>query len=161
MLRILILWELDLTLIILMVAVGEYVGLMLARRRGLTSNVSRLVTHGFLAAVSVIYAAGTFWTWRMLPHPESLAHSTAVNGAYLVIGVLAGLVAAYELWAHSRAMARKLTLSVPRLITHLVIFTLTVTLFGMATTRRQFYEEELERGYGAIPPSHTTAPPTP
>ncbi len=161
MLRMLTIWELDLTLIILMVAVGEYVGLVLARRRGLTRNVSRLATYGFLAVLSLIYVAGTLWTWRMLPRPESLAHSTAVNRAYLIMGVLAALVATYELWQHSLAMARKLTLSVPRLITHLVILTLAVTLIGMAVTRRQFYVEELERGYGAIPPSHSAAPPTP
>ena len=148
MLRLLVLWEVELALAIFLVATGEYIGLVFARRQGLTRNVSRLVTHGFMAALSLIYAAGALWWWRALRQPEALAgvvDSPAVNWTYLPLGTMIGVVACYELWQHARAMALGLTRSVPRLITHLVMVLLIVMLIGLSVSRWQFYVDE----YGA------------
>ncbi len=148
MLRLLILWEVQLAMALVLVASGEVIALIFARRKGLTRNVSRLVTHGFIAAISLIYAAGAFWTWRA-PQPyltfTSLADGPSVHWIYPLMGTMIGLVAIYELWQHARAMARGLTGSVPRLITHLVMVLLIVMLIGLSVSRSRFQAHEFSQ----------------
>ncbi len=148
MLRLLILWEVQLALALFLVAIGEVIGLVIARRKGLTGNISRLVTRGFIAAVSLIYAVGAFSAWR-LPQQAlastSLADGPPVNWIYLSMGATIGLIASYELWQHARAMANGLTRSLPRLITHLVLVLLIVMLTGLSVTRWRFQVYEFSQ----------------
>ena len=161
MLRLLALFEVQLALTVCLVASGEVIALVFARRKGLTRNVSRLVTHGFIAAFSLIYAAGAFWSWRALGKPESLAGASdpTLNWTYLLIGGMIGLVAIYELWQHARGMAQGLTRSVPRLITHLVMVLLIAMLLGISVTRWQSPADEFGPSYRDSPTTETAALP--
>ncbi len=134
MLRLLILWELQLALVVAMVAAGEVIGLVFARSKGLSKNVSRLVTHGFIAVACLIYSARAYWSWSALGDDDSLTSMTAATSldvTAVILGVAMMLVAVWELWQHARAMALRLTTSVPRLITHLVLVILIAILVGI------------------------------
>ena len=134
MLRLLTLWELQLALVVAMVAIGEVVSLVFARRKGLTKNVSRLVTQGVIAAISLIYSARAFWSWRALGEGNPLTimgAATSLDVTALILGVTIGLLAVWELWQHARSMALRVTKSVPRLITHLVMVFLIAILVGI------------------------------
>jgi len=149
MFRLLILWELQLALVVAMLAIGEVVGLVFARRKGLTKNVSRMVTQGVIAGISLIYSARAFWSWRALGEGDpltSMAAATSLDVTALILGVTIGLLAVWELWQHARAMALRVTNSVPRLITHLVMVCLIAILVGITLSLWQPTADVLRMG---------------
>ncbi len=143
-------WEFALALGVLALAVAELVGLMTARRAGLTKNVSRLVTHGLMILLSAVYAwLAVWWTTILESATVGLTGSRfgIANWGFLVLAVLLGLVI-YELVAQIWAMHIGYTRSIPRLVTHVAMATIVTLMLMMNLTRWQVYRSEVLAGSG-------------
>ena len=138
-------WEAALALGVMALALAELFGLVAARRAGLTTNLSRLVTHGLLAALSAIYArVAVWWSSALEGGVDGLAGSRfgIANWGFLILAALLFLVL-YELVAQIWAMHMGYTSSVPRLVTHVAMATIVALMFMMNLTRWQIYRTGL------------------
>ena len=127
-------WEFALACGVLLLAAAEVVGLIAARRAGLTRNVSRLVTHGLLVALSALYAwLAVWWSGSMSGSVEGLVGSRfgIANWGFLVLAGMLGLVL-YELVAQIWAMHIGYTRSIPRLVTHVAMATIVTLMLMMS-----------------------------
>ena len=141
-------WEFALALGVFALALAELVGLLRARRAGLTDNVSRLVTHGLLAVLSIVYAGVAVWWSGTLGGTVSGMVGTRfgiANWGLLVLAALLVLVL-WELVAQILAMHMGFTRSVPRLVTHVSMATIVVLMFMMNLTRWQIYRTSVLEG---------------
>jgi hypothetical protein len=146
-------WELGLAVALFLLAGSELLQLRAARRRGLTTNVSRLVTHGAILTLLVAYAAYTFLGWRRI-NPETVgSEGSTHNWAYLFLGVLAGLVVSYELVTVIGARAAGRTTDVSRLLSHVVMLVILVVLIDISHRKWELYLELLADTYReSLPP---------
>lgn len=138
-------WESALALGVLALALAELFGLIQARRAGLTENVSRLVTHGLLAAFSALYAwIAVWWSGTLGGTTDVIAGARfgIANWGFLVLAGMLILVV-YELVAQIGAMDMGFTRNVPRLVTHVAMATVVVLMFMMNLTRWQLYRDGL------------------
>lgn len=131
-------WESALALGVLALALGEFIALLVARREGLTRNVSRLVTHGLLTVLCAAYA------WAAIAWSQSLGGSTQPmsNWSLLLLAGILGL-ALYEMVAHVWAMHAGATASVARLVTHMAMPMIAGLVLMMNLTRWQIYRTDV------------------
>ncbi|MFQ5351022.1 MAG: hypothetical protein ACE5EG_11315 [Thermoanaerobaculia bacterium] len=109
MLRTLSLWELGLLAAFVVVMGQELIALLVARRQGLTRNVSRVVTFSSLLVLAILYG---LLTLRLLPSPhnaDAIRRLPTANWGYLVLGVMLTVVLAWELAALVQARMAGLT----------------------------------------------------
>ena len=144
-------WEVALACGVLILATTEFAALVAARRAGLTRNVSRLVTHGSLAVLSVFYA----WVsirWSVFLEPSSAAATgsrfAVANWGFLVLAGVLGL-AVYEVVGHVWAMELGQTRSISRLVTRLAMANFIILMTMMNLTRWQIYRSEVLAGRDA------------
>ncbi len=156
MIRTLATWELWLLAAFVLVVGEELVALLVARGRGRTRNVSRVVTFSALLLLAGIYA---FLELRWLRFDEAadgmaaLRRLPTANWGYLVLGVMIALVLAYEVSALVQARIAGLTSTVSRLMALLIAVVLLLVLLGISQVKWDLYLDQLESIYahGLLP----------
>ena len=150
MIRTLATWELLLLAAFVLVVGEELVTLLLARRRGLTRNVSRVVTFSLLLALSLLYALLDL-SWLRFDEGaegmEALRRLPTANWGYLVLGVMIALVLAYEVSALIQARRAGLTSTVFRLAALLIAVFLLLVLLGISQAKWSLYLDRLDAVY--------------
>ena len=150
MIRTLATWELLLLGAFVLVVGEELVALLMARRRGLTRNVSRVVTFSSLLALATIYALLEVQWVRFDENAvgmEALRRLPTANWGYLVLGVMIALVLAYEVSALVQARKAGLTSTVSRLLALLIAVVLLLVLLGISQMKWNLYLDRLDSIY--------------
>lgn len=150
MLQTLVWLEVGLAAAIFLLAAAQYLGLSMARREGRTSNRSRLIAYGSLMSLTVIYAAGSLIWLRSVIEAQDItkvANLPIVNWTYLVIAIMIGMLAAWDLVNHVRATLVNEPHYKPRLLTSLAMILLLVLLVGLNLSRWQVYLDEIQDTY--------------
>jgi hypothetical protein len=143
-------WDLWLLVAFVLIVGRELVALLLARRQGLTRNVSRVVTFSILLILAVLFGVIEL---RWLRIGESAAGLDALerlptaNWGYLVLGVMIAVVLAYEASALVQARTAGQTRAVLRLVALLVATVLLLVLLGISQAKWGLYLEQLESTY--------------
>ncbi len=156
MIRTLAVWALWLLGAFVLVVGQELIGLLVARRRGLTRNVSRVVTFSLLVVLAVVYAALEV-SWLRFDDSgdglEALRRLPTANWGYLVLGVMIAVVLAYEVSALVHARTAGLTSTVSRLVMLLIAVVLLLVLLGISQAKWDLYLQGLEAAYSeSVPP---------
>ena len=150
MIRTLATWELLLLAAFVLVLGEELVALLVARRKGLTRNVSRVVTFSLLLVLAVIYALLEL-SWLRFDESasgmEALRRLPTANWGYLVLGVMIALVLAYEVSALVQARIAGLTSTISRLLALLIAIVLLLVLLGISQVKWNLYLERLDAIY--------------
>jgi len=155
-------WDIALAAATALLALGEFVALWIARRRGLTRNVSRLVTHGFLGLLMIVYAwlaVGWLQTYQSLAETRDFTLSPTINWNYVILGWALALLISLEIVAHLRAIKDGLTRNVSRLATRLVMLILMLIMLSITLQKWDLFLDEYEASYQSSIP--TMAPHTP
>ena len=150
MIRTLAIWELLLLGAFVLVVGEELVALLLARRKGLTRNVSRVVTFSVLLLLAVAYAILELRWMRFdetVGGMEALRRLPTANWGYLVLGVMIALVLAYEVSALVQARIAGLTSTVSRLAALLIAIVLLLVLLGISQAKWDLYLGRLDAVY--------------
>lgn len=147
MIKTLVLLEVGLAAAIFLLAAAQYLGLSQARREGRTQNVSRLLTYGSLMALTVIYAVGNLIWLGSAQNPQDVQDLPTVNWTFLIIAVMIGILAAWDLITHIRFAITGQPHYKPRLMTALAMVLLMVLLIGLNLSRWQVYLDEIESTY--------------
>ena len=151
-------WELLLLGAFVLVVAEELVALLVARRKGLTRNVSRVVTFSALLALAAVYALLELRWLRFDDSAgsgmEALRKLPSANWGYLVLGVMIALVLAYEVSALVQARIAGLTSTVSRLAALLIAVVLLLVLLGISKAKWNLYLERLDAIYAEslLPP---------
>lgn len=135
---------------ILLLAGNELIGLVLARRQGLTRNVSRLVTYSSLMVLGLVYGALSLRGSAAMTAADPLAgmrQAPTANWPYLVAAVMIAVVASYEVASHVGALRSGLTTNVSRLVSLAGVLVLLVVLLGISAAKWDLYLERLESTY--------------
>ncbi|HVS03352.1 MAG TPA: hypothetical protein VMT16_11330 [Thermoanaerobaculia bacterium] len=150
MIRTLTWWELTLAAALLLLAGSEWIGLWLARRRGLTANVSRLVSHGIVLALVLAYAIyAATWT-RGLEGGDlalRLRELPTVNWTYVILGLIAAVMVSWDLVALVHARSRGLTTNVSRMVSHLAMLIILVVMVGISVLKWDLYLDRVAETY--------------
>jgi hypothetical protein len=155
-------WDIGLAAATALLALGEFVALWVARRRGLTKNVSRLVTHGFIGLLMIVYAwlaLGWLQTFRSLGETRDFTLSPTINWNYVILGWALALLISFEIVAHLRAIKDGLTRNVSRLATRLVMLILMLIMLSITLQKWDLFLDEYEASYQTSIP--TAAPRNP
>jgi len=150
MIKTLVLLEVGLAAAIFLLAAAQYLGLSQARREGRTQNISRLMTYGTLMALTVIYAVGNLIWLGSAPSSQNLGpieDLPTVNWTFLIIAVMIGILAAWDLVTHVRFVLTSQPHYKPRLMTALAMVLLMVLLVGLNLARWQVYLDEIQETY--------------
>lgn len=132
-------WELGLLAAFAVVMGQELVALLIARRKGLTRNVSRVVTFSSLLGLAILYG---LLSWRLLPpadSTEALHRLPSANWGYLVLGVMLTVVLAWELAALVQARIAGLTRNTTRFAALLIAAALLLVLLGISEVKFDLY----------------------
>lgn len=158
MIKTLVLLEVGLAAAIFLLAAAQYLGLSQARREGRTQNVSRLVTYGALMALTVIYAVGNLIWLASAPDLQdlgSIEDLPTVNWTFLIIAVMIGILAAWDLVTHIRFVLTNQPHYKPRLMTAIAMVLLMVLLVGLNLSRWEVYLDEVQATYAESIPDET------
>jgi hypothetical protein len=141
--------EILLAAAVFLLAAGELVGVVQARRDGRSTNLSRVVSHGVMLVLLVVYAVFAF---SYLPLEESAGgirsfDTPTFNWTYLIPGVIVTMLAAWESLAIYRARRAGLTENVSRLVTHSVMVLVLVAMMGLSVRKWDRYLDRLEATY--------------
>lgn len=150
MLRTLTVWELWLLGAFVLVVAEELVALLLAKRKGLTTNRSRVVTFSTLLVLAVVYGVMALPWLRVGEGGSGLAglgDLPTANWGYLLLGVMIALVLAYEVSALVHARMLGLTRTVSRLAALLIAVLLLIVLIGISEAKWNLYLDRLEAVY--------------
>jgi hypothetical protein len=155
-------WDIALAAATALLALGEFVALWVARRRGLTRNVSRLVTHGLLGLLMIVYA-GLAWCWlqtyRTLGETGDFTLSPTINWNYVILGWALALLISVEIVAHLRAIKDGLTRNVSRLATRLVMLILMLIMLSITLQKWDLFLDKYEASYRSSIPIATPRTP--
>ena len=143
-------WEMLVLGAFILVVGEELATLLIARRKGLTENVSRVVTFSSLLALALVYALLEL-SWLRFDDSASgmqaLRQLPTANWGYLLLGVMISLVLAYEVSALVQARRAGLTSTVSRLLALLVAAVLLLVLLGISQVKWNLYLEQLDAVY--------------
>lgn len=159
MIKTLVLLEVGLAAAIFLLAAAQYLGLSMARREGKTKNISRLVTYGFLMALTVIYAVGNLIWLSSAKDTIDLTRIDqlpTVNWTFLIIAVMIGALTAWDLALHIGYTFTKQPHYKPRLMTAMAMVLLMVLLIGLNLSRWQVYLDQIESTYAESIPAESS-----
>ena len=143
-------WDMALAAATGLLALGEAAALVVARRRGLTQNVSRLVTHGLVGLLMLVYAViswGWLQTYQSLAEARDFTLSPTINWNYILLGSALALLLSVEILAHLRAIKDGLTRNVSRLATRLVMLILMLIMLSITLQKWDLFLDEYEASY--------------
>ncbi len=143
-------WDLGLAAATALLALGEVAALVVARRKGLTRNVSRLVSHSLIGLLMLVYAGiGLGWlqTYRSLSNLTDLSEIPTMIWTYVILGLAISLLVSFEISAHLRAIKGGLTRNVTRLSTRLVMLILMLVMFSINLERWDLFLDQYEASY--------------
>jgi hypothetical protein len=155
-------WDIALAAATAVLALGEAAALWVARRRGLTRNVSRLVTHGLLGLLMIVYAGLALrWlqTYRTLGEIRDFTLSPTINWNYVILGWALALLISIEIVAHLRAIKDGLTRNVSRLATRLVMLILMLIMLSITLQKWDLFLDKYEASYRSSIPIATPRTP--
>lgn len=137
--------EILLAAAVFLLAAHEFKALGRARREGKTENVSRLFTSGMVMAAVVIYA---IVAWLSLPlegeGPITDLGAPMTPWAFLILGGIMAVIAAYEAVALLRARRLGLTSNVSRLVSYAAMFLVVLAMLGLTDRKWNDYLDRLE-----------------
>ena len=136
-------------------ASGEIVTLARARRRGLTKNRSRMVTHSaMIAVVAAVVIYGQYWKSLVSSDSfyQNIGAKPVLNWPVLLLGVAAMLLALFEVLSLWRARRAGLTDNLSRLFSHLTLFILLTALTLISVAKWDLYLNGFQPGYGSRSP---------
>lgn len=147
--------EILLATAVFLLAANELRGVLRARREGLSTNVSRVVSHVLMLALLVSYAVFAF---SYLPLEASSGgietyNTPTMNWTYLLLGVMLTLLAAWESLALVRARRQGLTENLSRLVTHSVMVLVILVMMGLSVRKWDLYLGRLEATYAKSIPA--------
>ena len=150
-------WDMGLAAATGLLALGKVRGLVVARRKGLTRNLSRLVTHGLIGLLMVVYiwlGVGWMQTYQTLGTEPDLTGIYTMIWTYCLLGLAMALLVTLEISTHLRALSSGLTRNVSRLTTCLVMLVVMLVMLSVNTRRWDLFLDELEGSYpDSIPTS--------
>ncbi len=149
-------WDLGLAAATALLALGEVRALIVARRKGLTRNVSRLVTHGLIALLMLVYIMlGVGWlrTYHSLGTEIDLTGIYTMIWTYSLLGLAIALLVGVEISAHLRALEAGLTRDVSRLTTRIVMLVVMLVMLSVNVRRWDLFLDELEAPYHDMIPT--------
>jgi hypothetical protein len=134
---------------VFLLAASELRGVIRARREGLSSNLSRVISH---AAMLVLLLAYVAFAWSYLPLEASAGaiadfNTPTFNWTYLILGVIVSILAAWESLSIYRARRAGLTENSSRLVTHSVMVLVLVVMMGLSVRKWDRYLERMEATY--------------
>lgn len=141
--------EVLLALAVLLLAANEVRGLLLARRRGLTRNVSRVVTHSAMVVLMSCYTILAY-SYRDLDAsrvPIESFGTPTFNWTYVLSAFAATLLLAFETGAMVEARLHKRTRNVVRSVTRPVMLFILLALMSLSLVKWDHYMERLEASY--------------
>ena len=142
--------ETVLALLVAGLTVYEIVGLLAARVRGRSRNLSRLVSHVVLLVLLAPWLGYTYYWVSVMEAPGISTEtfgSTALHLPYLLLGSGILLIAGLELLGVLRARRVGATRNLSRLVTHALLAVLAVSMVGLSLLHWNDYRvaEERER----------------
>ena len=150
-------WDIGLAVATALLALGEVRALVVARRKGLTRNVSRLVTHGLIALLMLVYARlslGWLQTYQSLGIQTDLTEVYIMIWTYSLLGLAIALLVGLEISSHLRALGGGLTRDVTRLTTRIVMLVVMLFMLTVNLAKWDIFLDELEASYrDSIPTS--------
>ena len=155
-------WDIALAAATALLALGEFAALWVARRRGLTRNVSRLVTHGLIGLLMIVYASlalGWLQTFQLMSETGDFSLSRTINWNYVILGWALALLISFEIVAHLRAIKDGLTRNVSRLATRLVMLILMLIMLSLTLQKWDLFLDEYEASYQSSLPKPTRRAP--
>ena len=156
MFKVLTYWDIGLAVATALLALGKVRGLIVARRKGLTRNVSRLVTHSLIGLLMLVYARlGVGWlqTYNSLGAQPDLSGIYTMIWTYSILGMAIVLLVVLEISGHLRSLGAGLTRNVSRLITCLVMLVVMLVMLGVNVRRWDLFLDELEAPYHDMIPT--------
>jgi hypothetical protein len=155
-------WDIGLAAATALLAFGEATALWIARRKGLTQNVSRLVTHGGIGLLMIVYAwLSLSWlqTFQLMGETGDFSLSPTINWNYVVLGWALALLISFEIVSHLRAIRQGLTRNVSRLATRLVMLILMLIMLSITVQKWDLFLDEYEASYITSLPTATPRQP--
>jgi hypothetical protein len=153
--------EILLAVAVFLLALSELRGVIRARREGLSTNLSRVLSHAAMLVLLVAYVA-IAWSYLPLEAGRREVHfnTPTFNWTYLIPGVLVAMLAAWESLTLYRARRAGLTENMSRLVTHGVMVLVLVVMMGLSVRKWDLYLERMEATYAqSIPERGDSVPP--
>ncbi len=150
MFEILSYWDIGLAAATALLALGKVRGHIVARRKGLTRNVSRLVTHGLIGLLMLVYirlGVGWMQTYQSLGTEPDVTGIYAMIWTYCLLGLAMALLVLLEISTHFRALRSGQTRNVSRLTTCLVMLVVMFVMLSVNVWRWNLFIEEVEAPY--------------
>jgi hypothetical protein len=140
--------------VIFIIAFYELLGVVLARIKGLTKNVSRIVSHSIICLISLVLLFNSLhWiTYITQLQTQKIHNVTVTNWPFLLVSVTMGLLMVYEFIGIYTARKAKLTKNISRIITHFVLLLLFCVLFYFSVVKWNTYIEILAQPSITIQP---------
>jgi hypothetical protein len=142
--------DIGLAVVMVLFALGKARGHIVARRKGLTRNVSRLVAHvliGLLMLAYVRLSIGWLQTYNTLGTEPDVTGMFTMLWVYCLLGLAIAVLATLEISTHLRALKRGQTRNVSRLINCLLMLVVMLIMVGVNWTRWNVFIDELEAPY--------------
>jgi len=134
----------------ILLAAGEVLTLVRARRRGWTQNRSRLFTHGaMIAIVLAILGYGHYWL-NLVSSGDFygvVGEKPVLNWPIAMLGVAAFLLALFEVLAVYEARRSGRTDNLSRLFSHVVMLLLLLALAAISLQKWEIYLDGFQAVY--------------
>lgn len=135
-------WESILALLVAVLTLYQLLGLLRARLRGRSKNLSRLASHSLMLLLLGPWVGYTFYWVKVMEAPGVTSDtfgSSALALPYKLLGVGLILIAAFEILSLYRARREGHTQNVSRLVSHTLIVLLVLTMVGLSLLKWSDY----------------------
>ena len=142
--------DIGLAIVMVLFALGKTRGHIVARRKGLTRNLSRLVAHVLIGLLMLAYirlSIGWLQTYNTLGTDPDVTGMFTMLWVYCLLGLAIAILATLEISTHLRALNSGQTRNVSRLINCLVMLVVMLIMVGVNWTRWNVFIAELEAPY--------------
>ena len=127
----------------------ELRGILDARKKGLSTNVSRVVIRVAMLAMLAIYVGFSlaFLPLELGQGGIQEVGTPTIPWNFLILGVMLTVLATVEAISMTRAMRAGLTTNRSRLVHYVVVFLVIVAMLGLSVRKWEYYLERLEITY--------------
>lgn len=142
--------DIGLAVVMVLFALGKAKGHIVARRKGLTRNLSRLMAHllvGLLMLVYIRLSVGWLQTYHTLGRDPDVTGMFTMIWVYCLLGLAIAVLSTLEISTHFRALRSGQTKNVSRLITCLLMLVVMLIMVGVNSMRWKAFIAELEAPY--------------